>query len=187
MKRNHASRKHKQTAKLPPINIAVSLPMSSYVAICEMTEYLFPASELDRITRQVRKIEATTPKYVALPPSLASFAADLTFLGARSYGRASFHDDLYTYDETTSSMIYNPVPFSRDEVCEVVASLVGCASDSFFAHALPLSWRAGFTHGWLSSLSISQPREAGIGLTAFEFYLTPLLRLSSANQNEVTL
>ncbi len=175
MSRKPAQRKHKQTTKTHSSYIAVTEPTFSYKDICEWCESLVPASELDRIVREVKQIEAMTPVYAALPPSLASLAFDATFVAARSYGRLSFRDDLYTYDETTSSRLYNPTPLTRDEVCEVVASLVGCPTDDYLSHTLPLSWRAGFTHGWLSALLISQPREAGIGLVAFTHYLTPVL------------
>lgn len=180
MSRKHVQRKHKQTAKTGSSYIAVAEPAFSYKDICEWCESLVPASELDKIAREVKQIEAATPIYAALPPSLAFLACDTTFVAARSYGRLSYRDDLYTYDETTSSRFYNPTLLTRDEVCEVVASLVGCSSDGYLSHALPLSWRAGFTHGWLSALLISQPREAGIGLIAFTHYLTPLLSGRSA-------
>lgn len=176
MSRKHSRHTHKRTRKQASSNIAVarSLP---YDVFCSLVEAWVPASELDRLAREVKKIEAATPVYAALPPSLSSFASDVLFLAARSYGRLSFHDDLYIYDETTSSRIYHPEPFTRDEVCEVVKDLVGGVSDEVFSQALPLSWRAGFVHGWLSSLLISQPREASIGLAALTFYVAPLLLL----------
>ncbi len=186
MRRKHSQHKQKYVSKKHSSNIAVAVPMP-YREVCTFCESLFPASELDRIVREVKRIEAATPVYAVLPPSLLSLASDYTFLAARSYGRLSYRDDLHTYDETTSSIVYNPTLLTRDEVCEVVASLVGCPPDDILAHASPLSWRAGFTHGWLSALQVSQPREAGIGLVAFTHYLTPLLTLSPAVKNEVML
>ena len=184
MSRKQAQRKHKGHTKQSSSNIAVARSMPPLDVFYHMVETWVPASELDRIAREVKKIEAATPKYAALPPSLSSFATDAVFLAARSYGRLSFRDDLYVYDETTSSRIYHPELLTRDEVCEVVKDLVGGASDEVFSHALPLSWRAGFVHGWLSSLLISQPREAGIGLAALTFYVAPLLSCSFPSKIE---
>lgn len=131
------------------------------------------------VTQVLPQIEASNPKYLDLPPTLASLAADRSFLAARPLGRFQYRDEMYVYDEASDRFYRCPEPYTREDIMEMVDSNIRL-SDRVLAATVPLGWRVGFVVGWLSALSVAQPDDAQAGMVILAALVAPLL-LSAQN------
>jgi hypothetical protein len=147
-------------------------------------------------------IEATSPRYLELPPLIMSVSSDARYAEARPLGRLVYRMGMYEVHEldidhlaatieqygreAVLQMIeglssddlyhleYAPRRFSQQEVFDIVDGMVRLR-DRRQALQMSLAWRVGFAVGFLSSLSIAQPDEAANGMVILAGLVAPLL------------
>ena len=147
-------------------------------------------------------IEATSPRYLDLPPLIASVSSDARYAEARPLGRLVYRIGMYEVHELDLDFLmqevqrvgreavlqmieglssddlyrleYAPRRFSQQEVFDVVDAMVRIRDRRQALHT-SLAWRVGFAVGFLSSLSIAQPDEARNGMVILAGLVAPLL------------
>ncbi len=136
----------------------------------------FSPENIASLKASVAAMEESNPVYLALPPLIASLATDPLYLAALPHGRVFYRESMHDSD-TSSGLERVPLSYTRAEVLEIVNADI-CPSDRLLAVLLPLSWRVGFSVGWLSGLSISQPDDAQAALVVLAALVAPLASAS---------
>lgn len=147
-------------------------------------------------------IESTSPRYLDLPPVIASVSGDARYAEARPLGRLVYRMGMYEIHELDLDHLmgavqqfgreavlqvverlepdeflrfeYAPVRFSQQEVFDVVDRMIRVRDRRQALH-MSLAWRVGLVVGFLSSLSIAQPDEARNGMVILAGLVAPLL------------
>lgn len=120
------------------------------------------------------ELEAKRPKYLPLPPALSQFEHHPLFEAGRSLGRCLYQGVMYFKDEETGQLLLDPLRFDPQEVVDFVDGTI-CPKDKRLAVAIPLTLRVGRVVGFLSGLSVAQPREAQGGMAILAALVAPLL------------